>query len=80
VLTISKKFYDRHVHTDAWMKRLTPFWDLTFRLVDRQVQAALHHYEIGVPPQVLRAEAEARWRAFGKPPVRAAADTTSGHD
>jgi hypothetical protein len=66
VLTISKAYYDKRIHTNAWARRLLPDWNAHFRLADeRHVQAALHHRAVGVAPEQLRAEVAARWRAFG---------------
>jgi hypothetical protein len=66
VLTISKAYYDKRIHTNAWARRLLPDWNAHFRLADEgHVQAALHHRAVGVAPEQLRAEVAARWRAFG---------------
>lgn len=66
VVTIGKAYYDQRIRTNAIARRVVPDWDYTFSVLDNNhVQVAVHHSGISQPAQKIRAEVEARWRAFG---------------
>lgn len=69
VLTVSRKFYEEHIHS-AFGVLLNPSRSDYFNFVDNIVQIALHHGFMRLEAKFLRGEVEARWRAFA--PVRAA--------
>lgn len=64
VLTISRKYYEEHIHSNFGVL-LNPSRSEYFNFVDDKVQIALHHGFMRLKPDYLRAEVEARWRAFG---------------
>lgn len=68
-LVVSQAFYDRHIHVDSlyrrgpgWANTFVPKNDLT--AMDGQMQIALHHALLEVPPETLRRAIETRWHAF----------------
>jgi hypothetical protein len=69
VLTVSRKFYEEHIHS-AFGVLLNPSRSDYFNFTDNKVQIALHHGFMRLEPKYLRGEVEARWRAFA--PARAA--------
>ena len=63
VITVSKEFYDQHIHVDSVFLR-GPGWNANFMPKGPLVQVALHHELVSAEPQGLRAAVESRWHAF----------------
>jgi hypothetical protein len=72
VVLVTREFYDRDIHVDSSFMR-GPGWDTNFiptRVGGREMmQVALQHEALPTTAAGLRAQVEARWRAFreGKP-------------
>jgi WD40 repeat protein len=63
VFEVSRRFYEENIHIDSSLLR-GPGWVNTFIPKGDVVQVALHQEILPIKPDVLRAEIEARWRAF----------------
>jgi hypothetical protein len=63
-IRVSRAFYDRKIHVASAFMR-GPGWGNVFFPEEKSARVALHHEALDVPPQDLRREVEARWKAFG---------------
>ncbi len=76
VALVSKRFYDRAIHTDSILRG--PGWESTFIPVGDMVRVAFHTELLPATREELRAAIETRWLAFRDAKPAAAAPRSSG--